>query len=80
MYNINNINVFHNNLKYFMDKFRGISTKYLKNYFAWIHIMNMCVIEVMKFIISVSHCIKCIDVFNRPSFPVLFIDDKYIDG
>lgn len=70
VYHINHINSFHNNLKHFTDKFRGISTKYLSNYLSWVHIINMNVIEVLKYIISITHCVRCVDIFNRPSVPI----------
>lgn len=35
IYHINHINALHNNLKQWMVKFRGVSTKYLPNYLHW---------------------------------------------
>lgn len=35
VYHIQHVNAFHNNLGYWMDRFRGVSTKYLSNYLYW---------------------------------------------
>ena len=40
IYHIQHINSYHSNLKKFMRKFNGISTKYLNNYLIWNNILN----------------------------------------
>lgn len=43
LYHIQHINAFHRNLKGWMDKFRGVATKYLANYmywFKWLQFLN----------------------------------------
>ncbi len=35
IYHIQHVNAFHNNLGQWMDRFRGVSTKYLSNYIYW---------------------------------------------
>lgn len=35
IYHINHVNSLHNNLKLWMYKFKGVSTKFLNNYMAW---------------------------------------------
>ncbi len=40
IYNIQHINSYHSGLKHFIDKFRGVSTKYLNNYLIWHNFVN----------------------------------------
>lgn len=40
MFNIQHINSYHSLLKKFLDKFNGVSTKYLNNYLIWNNIVN----------------------------------------
>ena len=39
-YHINNVNAYHSGLKYFLMRFKGISTKYLNNYLNWFQWMR----------------------------------------
>ena len=40
IYNIQHINSYHSQLKNFMYRFKGVSTKYLNNYLAWHNFVN----------------------------------------
>ncbi|MBA2870986.1 IS1 family transposase [Anoxybacillus calidus] len=35
IYHIQNVNGFHSRLKQWMDRFKGVVSKYLENYFDW---------------------------------------------
>lgn len=70
IYHINPVNAFHNNLKRFIDKFRGVSTKYLDNYVSWKLSSKMSGDDVMKSIENVTCPIRCVDIARKPSIPV----------
>lgn len=40
IYHIQHINSYHSQLKLFMDRFKGVSSKYLNNYLIWHNIVN----------------------------------------
>lgn len=70
IYHINHINAFHSNLKSFMRNFRGVSTKYLGNYLAWMENIKMGILEVLRTVIQVPFEETCLDVSLRPAVPV----------
>lgn len=71
IYHINHINAFHSNLKSFMRNFRGVSTKYLGNYLAWMENIKMGILEVLRTVIQVLFDETCLAVSLRPAVPVV---------
>lgn len=70
VYHINHVNAFHNNLKRFMDKFRGVSTKHLDSYLTWNLSRKMTSNEVLTSTLGNSYYLSCKDIINRPEIPV----------
>jgi len=78
IYNIQHINNYHKRLKDFIDKFYGVSTKYLNNYLVW----NNLVIYAketyeekakifLTYVLTTVKQEKCRDIPNRPNLPIL---------
>ena len=40
IYHIQNVNAFHSRLKKWMDRFKGVATKYLDNYLTWFRFVD----------------------------------------
>lgn len=47
IYHIQNVNAFHSRLKKWMDRFKGVATKYLDNYLAWYRFVDAHSCEAM---------------------------------
>lgn len=71
IYHINNINAYHSNLKNFVYKFRGMSTKYLNNYLTWHNIRKMSVTELMNTMMSAVYSLTNTTLPTRKAIPVL---------
>lgn len=73
IYHIQHINSYHSRLKQFINRFKGVSTKYLNNYLVW---MNYIVEGEKKAINILKACFKVMldetwkDVLNKPSIPI----------
>jgi transposase-like protein len=48
IYHIQNVNAFHSRLKKWMDRFKGVATKYLDNYLTWFHFIDAHSREAMS--------------------------------
>lgn len=71
IYHINHINAYHNNLKNFMDKFRGVATKYLNNYLVWNNSIKMGVSEVLSAIVKEFYITTCSEISSRDAIPLM---------
>ena len=78
IYHIQHINSYHSNLKVFLYKFKGVSTKYLNNYLVWYNFVEYAdetYKEKMK--ILLEHILKTgirirnIDIPDRPPLPLV---------
>ena len=70
IYHINHVNAFHSNLKSFMRGFRGVSTKYLGNYLAWMKNIKKGISVVFSEISEVCFDKTCLNISLRPAVPV----------
>ena len=77
IYNIQNINSYHSQLKKFMRGFNGVSTKYLNNYLAWNNLVNYAKESDMEkrniflsFVLVTLKTAKCRELSNRPAVPL----------
>jgi len=77
-YGIQRINAYHSRLKGFIQRFHGVSTKYLENYLVWNDVLangqrnreellELLLSEILTARISLRSC----DIPHRPSLPVL---------
>lgn len=71
IYHINHINAYHNNLKNFMEKFRGVATKYLNNYLVWNNSIKMGVNEVMAAAVKEYYHTTCANLSDREALPLM---------
>ena len=78
MYSIQHINNFHQQLKRFMGKFNGVSSKYLNNYLIWNNFINYSketynekLQILLKYVLSLPMNINGCELSNRPAIPVL---------
>ena len=78
IYHIQYINSYHSKLKGFMNRFKGVSTKYLNNYLIWHNFVSYAKetdIEkhniLMRFVFTRQSNIKCRDISKRNPVPVL---------
>ena len=78
IYHIQHINSYHSNLKKFMRKFNGVSTKYLNNYLIWNNILNYSketwtekknIIE--DFVFTTEKKVLCKNIRKRSAIPLL---------
>lgn len=65
IYHINHINAYHANLKSFIDKFKGVATKYLENYLTWNLIRKMSTLEILKVMGNTILNVTNMDIKNR---------------
>lgn len=70
VYHINHINAYHANLKNFISRFKGISTKYLNNYISWNSCMKMSAFDMLKSFVQTVCLLKYKSIANRPLIPV----------
>ena len=77
-YGIQRINAYHSRLKGFLQRFRGVSTKYLENYLVWNDVLAKSqrnLEEVMELLLSqiltVRISVRNRDIPLRPPLPVL---------
>lgn len=70
IYHINHVNAFHNNLKQFMDKFRGVATKYLDNYLTWNLSNKLTNKDIFNSVNGVAYNGTCRQILKRPAIPV----------
>ncbi len=70
IYHINHVNAFHNNLKQFMDKFRGVATKHLENYLTWNLSIKLTLKDIINSISGVIFNGTCRQIFRKPAVPV----------
>ena len=77
-YGIQRINAYHSRLKGFLQRFRGVSTKYLENYLVWNDVLANSQRnreEVMELlfsqILTVRTSLRSCDIPHRPPLPVL---------
>ena len=71
IYHINHINAYHNNIKQFIQRFRGVITKYLNNYLVWNNCIKMGVGEVLSSIAKYLYTVTCEELSNRTAVPTL---------
>ena len=48
IYHIQNVNAFHSRLKHWIDRFKGVATKYLDNYLTWFRFIDAHSLEAMS--------------------------------
>lgn len=73
VYHIQTINSYHSRLKFFIRRFRGVSTKYLNNYLVWNNIIQerkYKKIKLLKMCIKVINNIRWSMLNDRPVIPV----------
>lgn len=70
VYHINHVNALHNNLKMFIDKFRGVSTKHLGNYLTWNLSNKLTSKDIINSISGVHYSGTCREILNKPAIPV----------
>ena len=70
VYHINHVNAFHNNLKRFMDKFRGVSTKHLDNYLVWNLSSRLTSKEIINAVGGLQFKGSCRQIYKKPVAPV----------
>ncbi len=77
VYSIQTINNYHSNLKTFMRKFYGVSTKHLNNYLVYHNFLRGVVggqkekvKTLLDHIIGVACYTRCCDISNRPNLPL----------
>ena len=78
IYHIQHINSYHSRLKSFIDKFRGVSSKYLGNYLAWENYINMPKQAyeekkrtLLRDILTINIHERNKDIKERPIIPVM---------
>lgn len=71
IYHINHINAYHNNLKQFIYRFRGVATKYLNNYLVWNNCLKMGVGEVLSAVVKEVYTIHSSLIGERSAVPTL---------
>ena len=76
IYNIQHINSYHSELKRFIDRFKGVSTKHLNNYLIWHNFVNYATKSevdkrsiLLKFVVSQAMVIHAADVSKKPTMP-----------
>lgn len=73
VYHINTINAYHSRLKAFIKKFKGVATKYLDNYLAWLNSMGerkLNLRQVVKAAIKEDWCGTWQAITDKPLMPV----------
>ena len=77
-FNIQRINSYHSQLRLFVGRFKGVSTKYLNNYLIWNNAVRYCKVYVANKLslmfeaaASAVISIRSIDIGNRPPLPLL---------
>ena len=70
IYHINHVNAFHNNLKQFIDKFRGVATKHLDNYLTWNLSNKLTNKDIINSVGGITYNGTCRQIFNKPAIPV----------
>jgi transposase-like protein len=78
IYNIQHINNYHSQLKHFLDKFNGVSTRYLNNYLIWHNFVNYAKetdtekkIVLLTFVLTTLKTDRCKDLSSRPAVPLI---------
>jgi len=72
-YHSQNVNAYHSQLKRFLRKFNGVSTKYLNNYLVWNNIIqlgNRTRIALLKLCVKALTFSLWFDISDRPAIPV----------
>ena len=70
-YHVQNINSYHSQLKHFIRKFKGVSTKYLNNYLVWHNVItHKNYKELLKIAIKAPVHTRWRDICDRPAIPV----------
>ena len=76
IYNIQHINSYHSELKRFMDRFKGVSTKHLNNYLIWHNFVNYAPesevdkrVILLKFALTQNMVIHVRDISKKPALP-----------
>jgi len=73
-YHVQNINGYHSRLKHFINRFKGVSTKYLNNYLVWHNVINEKKknrMALLKLCIKAGNRTRWHNVRHRPSVPSL---------
>ena len=77
-FSIQRINSYHSQLRLFMGRFKGVSTKYLNNYLIWNNAVRYCKVYVANKLslmfeaaASAMVSIRSIDLGKRPPLPLL---------
>jgi hypothetical protein len=66
-YNIARTNAYHNDLKHFLDRFRGVATKYLDNYVNFFKAIKIDNLNFDK-VVSINTYIRQGDINNKKEF------------
>lgn len=77
IYNIQHINNYHSQLKKFMQRFNGVSTKYLNNYLIWHNFVNYSKetdvekqLILLTFALTTIKAENCNELPRRPEIPL----------
>lgn len=78
IYNIQHINNYHKRLKDFINRFYGVSTKYLNNYLVWNNLVIFAKETYeekakifLTYVLTTIKQVRCRDIANRSVLPVL---------
>jgi transposase-like protein len=76
IYHIQHINSYHSELKRFIDRFKGVSTKHLNNYLIWHNFVNYAPESevdkrsiLLKFVMTQAMVIHAADISQKPAMP-----------
>lgn len=76
IYHIQHINAYHSVMKHFVNKFKGVSTKYLSNYLVWNNLLNYSKgsyqdkrTSLMTFTLTTKKTVLCKELSSRPELP-----------
>lgn len=78
IYHLQHINSYHSMLKMFIQRFKGVSTKYLNNYLIWNNILNYSKETwtekkniFMSYVLTTDKKILSKEIKNRPALPII---------
>ena len=78
IYNIQHINSYHSELKRFMERFKGVSSKHLNNYLIWHNFVNYAPESetekraiLLKFALTQNLTVHAKDISRKPALPFI---------
>ena len=77
IYHIQHINSYHSQLKIFMNRFRGVASKYMGNYLIWNNLVNYAREDLfekkgvfVRFVLSLGWSENINDISSRKAIPI----------